>query len=286
MGFPLGLQDADRPDAPARVPVPSRIEQGGGWGRRQQIELPVTDSPDPVGDPPSGSSRWARWIAVAAGCGYSPVAPGTVGSLLGVLLFAAGVAALSPGVIAGGEPLFEQLPGLAWFAGGAAFVPDGAASFRGAAAWTGFGLALFAVFLIGVWASGEAEVGFGRHDDGRIVIDEVVGQWVALAPLVPLGPVLVATGNFLLFFWLLVTGFVLFRLFDVWKPGAIGFVERRLGGGLGVMADDVVAGLHAAILLAIILRFAPLGRSDASSAGEVAREAVLGGLAGFGRVLA
>jgi phosphatidylglycerophosphatase A len=50
-----------------------------------------------------------------------------------------------------------------------------------------------------------------------------------------------------------VTGFVLFRVFDVWKPGPVGWAERRFGGGLGVMMDDVMAGLLAAVLLAGLL---------------------------------
>ncbi len=54
------------------------------------------------------------------------------------------------------------------------------------------------------------------------------------------------------FFFEVVTGFVLFRLFDVWKPGAVRWAERRFEGGLGVMADDLVAGLYAALCLAIL----------------------------------
>ena len=117
-----------------------------------------------------------------------------------------------------------------------------------------------------------AEVDFGRRDDGRIVIDEVVGQLIALAPLVifwggaasrgvAAPPVLqtssglhaLATGpGALVLFFEVVTGFVLFRLFDVWKPGAVRWAEQRFEGGMGVMADDVVAGMYAAIGVALV----------------------------------
>jgi phosphatidylglycerophosphatase A len=105
-----------------------------------------------------------------------------------------------------------------------------------------FSLTTLALLSVGVWASDEAERGFRRKDDGRIVIDEVVGQLLALAPLVWLG----APARPL---WL-VTGFVAFRGFDVWKPGPARWAERRFEGGAGVMLDDVAAGLFAAAVVA------------------------------------
>lgn len=119
------------------------------------------------------------------------------------------------------------------------------------------GLPLFAVTVAALWALGvlvsdRAEVFFGQHDDGRIVIDEVVGQLVALAPLLGgLGREAVsltsATG-----IAGLVTGFVAFRLFDIWKPGPVRWAERRFAGGAGVMADDVVAGVLGAAALVLL----------------------------------
>jgi len=98
-----------------------------------------------------------------------------------------------------------------------------------------------AVTALGVWACGAAERAFGRPDDGRIVIDEVAGQLWALAPL--------AAGLRGPSFWLaVVTAFVLFRVLDIAKPGPVGWAERGVGGGLGVMADDVVAGGLAALV--------------------------------------
>ncbi len=105
------------------------------------------------------------------------------------------------------------------------------------------GLAIVLTFVIGAWASGRAERSFGRHDDGRIVVDEVVGQWIALTPIVPFASRLDSFS----FGAAVVTGFVAFRLFDIWKPGAVGWAERRFEGGIGVMADDVVAGVYGAL---------------------------------------
>ena len=68
--------------------------------------------------------------------------------------------------------------------------------------------------------------------DGRIVIDEVAGQWLALIPL-PLDP-----GLYLL-------AFLAFRLFDILKPWPVGWADRRLPGAFGIMADDLLAGLYA-----------------------------------------
>jgi phosphatidylglycerophosphatase A len=93
---------------------------------------------------------------------------------------------------------------------------------------------------VGVWAAEQAERAFGRKDDGRIVIDEVVGQLLALAPLALLSPGLRRHPG------LLAAGFLVFRLLDIWKPGPVRRAERGFPGGLGVMLDDVVAGLLAA----------------------------------------
>jgi phosphatidylglycerophosphatase A len=101
-----------------------------------------------------------------------------------------------------------------------------------------------ALLGLGAWAADAAEGVLGP-DDGRIVIDEVAGQLLALAPLLAVGAAREAG-------WL-VTGFVLFRVFDVWKPGPVRWAERRFGGGIGVMLDDVVAGLLAAAVLAGLL---------------------------------
>lgn len=98
-------------------------------------------------------------------------------------------------------------------------------------------------FLFGVWVCGKAGADLGVHDHGGIVWDEFVGLWITLIAA-PVG-----------WGWI-VLGFLLFRLFDIWKPWPIGWLDQRVSGGLGVMVDDVVAGLYALLLLQGIARFA------------------------------
>jgi phosphatidylglycerophosphatase A len=106
-----------------------------------------------------------------------------------------------------------------------------------------YALALVLAFALGVWACDEAGRALAVDDHRSLVWDEFVGQWLALLPLL-----LVPTP-----WWMVVVGFALFRLFDVWKPWPIGWLDRHLKGGLGVMVDDVVAGAYAAVLLAVAL---------------------------------
>ena len=106
-----------------------------------------------------------------------------------------------------------------------------------------------AAFLIGTWATVRETAGAADKDPAEIVIDEVVGMWIALWPL--------SAGLWLggaepwVFPWPGWLGaFVLFRLFDVWKPGPVGWADRQ-GGAMGVMLDDVIAGAIAAVLVTI-----------------------------------
>jgi phosphatidylglycerophosphatase A len=110
-----------------------------------------------------------------------------------------------------------------------------------------FGAICGALLALGARASSVAEVHFDQHDDGRIVIDEVVGQLIALAPIVVLAPARVLDPLPLLL------GFLSFRLFDIWKPGPVKAAERGFEAGWGVMLDDVVAGLLAAAVVAAAL---------------------------------
>ena len=115
-------------------------------------------------------------------------------------------------------------------------------------------LVLLAGFALGVWACDVAGRALGVDDHRSLVWDEFIGQWIALIPLLipALLPVTGAT------WWMLAIGFVLFRLFDVWKPWPISWLDRHLKGGMGVMVDDVVAGIFAAIVLALGLHLLPL----------------------------
>jgi phosphatidylglycerophosphatase A len=139
-------------------------------------------------------------LATGAGAGFSPVAPGTAGAAVGVAAY--------------------------WL-----LAPAGAFAVLGVA---------IALLAAGTAAAGVAERAFERRDDGRIVIDEVVGQLLALAPLPLLAPERARSPA------LLVAGFLAFRLFDIWKPGPVRWAERNFDGGAGVMLDDVCAGLLAA----------------------------------------
>lgn len=118
--------------------------------------------------------------------------------------------------------------------------------------WLG-GLTLFliaipAVFLLGWWATAEETRGKDDHDPSEIVIDEVAGQWIALIPVF-IG--ITHSGADMLALWPgWVTAFVFFRLFDITKPGPIGWADRR-GDALGVMLDDVIAGVFAAAVVMI-----------------------------------
>lgn len=98
---------------------------------------------------------------------------------------------------------------------------------------------------LGIWAADVAERAYGRKDDGRIVIDEVAGQLLTLLPLIPAGRAW-SPG------WL-VTGFVAFRVLDVWKPGPVRWLQDNLRGGAGVVLDDVMAGAIGAVGMTLAL---------------------------------
>ena len=105
-------------------------------------------------------------------------------------------------------------------------------------------MATVVAFAIGIWATSVMTRGQDDHDPSEIVIDEVVGQFIALMPL---SYAAWAHGLDITALWPgWVAGFALFRLFDISKPGPVGWADRR-GDALGVMLDDVIAGVFAAI---------------------------------------
>jgi phosphatidylglycerophosphatase A len=105
-------------------------------------------------------------------------------------------------------------------------------------------IGILAAFFKGWWATAKMTDGSDDHDPSEIVIDEVVGQWIALAPL---SYAAWSMGLNILVMWPgWIAAFALFRLFDIWKPGPIGWADRR-GDPLGVMLDDVIAGVFAAL---------------------------------------
>lgn len=104
--------------------------------------------------------------------------------------------------------------------------------------WAFFaGLAI--VTWVGTWAAGAFCAGSGTHDDQRVVIDEVAGYLLTLALVPKTAPYLASA-------------FLLFRCFDILKPWPIRWVDRTVKGGFGVMADDLAAGVAAALVLAAL----------------------------------
>jgi phosphatidylglycerophosphatase A len=143
-----------------------------------------------------------HFLAFGFGTGLAPKAPGTFGSLPGVLL--------------------------AWLTSSLALE------------WR----VMIAAGLVaaGVWICGESARRIGVHDHPGIVWDEITGMYLTLLVAPPQMAYLVA-------------GFVLFRLFDIWKPWPIRDLDHRLAGGAGIMLDDVVAALYASVLLGFGGRF-------------------------------
>ncbi|KIC48699.1 phosphatidylglycerophosphatase A [Tateyamaria sp. ANG-S1] len=114
-------------------------------------------------------------------------------------------------------------------------------------------LAAAAYFVAAWWATKEMTTGTADHDPSEIVADEVVGQWIALFPL---SYAAWDRGIDILAMWPgWVAAFVLFRLFDIWKPWLVGWADRR-GDALGVMLDDVIAGVFAAVGVMALAAFA------------------------------
>jgi phosphatidylglycerophosphatase A len=138
----------------------------------------------------------ARVLATWFGCGYAPKGPGTAGSL-GALVVA--------------WPLRHQAP---WFFA-----------------------ALALIFLApAIWSAGSTAMQVNKKDPQIVVIDEVVGQWIALAGALAYSPIA----------W--IAAFLLFRTFDIWKPWPTRKLEQ-LPGGTGIVLDDVMAGIYAALVL-------------------------------------
>lgn len=107
---------------------------------------------------------------------------------------------------------------------------------------TGFWIALVLLFLLGVLVCGQASRKLGVHDHGGIVWDEMLGYWLSAA-FIPLQ-----------WQWLL-AAFVLFRFFDIVKPWPIRLLDSKVGGGFGIMIDDVVAALFTLIVLGVAQYF-------------------------------
>ena len=137
-----------------------------------------------------------------------------------------------------GSGLLPKLPGT-W--GSAAALPF-AVAIQWAFGSLGLAVAAVLVFIAGCFASGPFSRMAGVKDPGAIVVDEVAAQWAVLT-VVPLDPTLY------------IAGFLFFRVADIAKPWPASWCDRRLAGGFGVMADDMVAGLYAALALMALQRW-------------------------------
>ncbi len=101
------------------------------------------------------------------------------------------------------------------------------------------------VIVVGIWAAGRLSSEIGTHDHGAIVVDEVAGYLITMM--------------FIPFSWTaLLCGFFLFRFFDILKPWPIGWIDKHVHGGSGIMVDDLIAGVFANIVLLVLLKFPPI----------------------------
>ncbi len=146
----------------------------------------------------SWKDRIIEILASGFGFGFSPVAPGTMGSLVGVLICLAGYA----------------LP------------------------WAYRLVFVVAMCVVSIYVAGRAEVLFGKKDDQRIVIDEIAGFQITMLPVAVTG-------------LNLCMAFVLFRIFDIWKPPPVDRFQR-LPGGVGVVADDLGAGAYGGLVMGLL----------------------------------
>jgi phosphatidylglycerophosphatase A len=145
------------------------------------------------------------------GAGLAPKAPGTVGSLAGLIV---------------GLAILKFLPMETFF------------------------MLTIAITIIGIFEINKYERETNIHDDKKIVIDEVAGIWITMILS------LSASQNMnypYVYEIAIVLSFITFRLFDIWKPSTIGTIDKRIKGGLGVMGDDILAGIAGGFLSILIL---------------------------------
>lgn len=107
-----------------------------------------------------------------------------------------------------------------------------------------------AVTIIGIFEVNKYESVTGTHDQGHIVIDEAVGMWLSL--MIAYSTMITLSYPYVDIL-ALIFSFAAFRLFDIWKPSTIGWIDREWRGGYGVMMDDVLAGVAGGLLSALLL---------------------------------
>ena len=200
---------------------------------RNTFEAKSSDELNPAARIPSdeiaspGRRTFADYVALAiatCGVGYFPIAPGTLGAMVGVGLYLTLWGRL--------YQVLETNAARAHLNTLYIFTPQLALML----------LIIFLLTLVGIWAASRAEKTLRQKDPSMVVIDEVAGQMIALLS----GPFWLPT------WWSVLSAFLLFRLFDIWKPYPIRRVEA-LESGLGIMADDVLAGVYALIVNSILI---------------------------------
>ncbi len=182
--------------------------------------------------PPASSRSLKDYLALAiatCGVGYLPLAPGTWGAIVGVGIHLVWIF-LTQKFLEANFVLTREAGH--WFPIGFYLL------------WATFSyLLLFCLTMAGIWAATCVEKLSGRKDASIVVIDEVAGQLITLV-FIPF--------TFSSYWPFLLAGFLLFRVFDIWKPYPIRRLEA-LESGLGVMADDVLAGIYAGVVLSLLL---------------------------------
>jgi phosphatidylglycerophosphatase A len=170
---------------------------------------------------PDGIADYGSLLLTTFGVGYLPGAPGTYGSMVAVAIYLV----------------------IGWLetAGDAHGIATGLRGEQvGAIHWALNAILLTVFCLVGIYASGRSIPLLGSSDPSAAVVDEVMGQFVTFL-FIPFG----------LAWPFILSGFLLFRLFDIWKPYPIDDLQV-LPGGIGICADDIVAGVYAGICLAAI----------------------------------
>ena len=168
---------------------------------------------------PQGLADYVSLAITTCGVGYLPFAPGTYGSLLAIGFYVFLVSLFGSFRY---SPSFES--------------PE----FTIAAIHAVILIALVAYLLLGIWAANRSIDLLGNSDAPEAVVDEVLGQFIVFL-FIPF------TTS-----WLLIaSGFLLFRLFDIWKPYPIDSLQE-LPGGIGVCADDMLAGVYGGVCLSVL----------------------------------
>lgn len=168
---------------------------------------------------PTGILDYISLAITTVGVGFIPLAPGTWGSMVAVAFYA---------LLANTFSAYRFAPG------------SSGSEFMIATIHAVILIAFLLFILLGVWAAGRATELLGNSDPSQAVVDEVMGQLIVFL-FIPFTTSWVLIG----------AGFVLFRLFDIWKPYPIDYLQV-LPSGIGVCADDILAGVYAGVCLSVI----------------------------------